>query len=85
MRGSAGAFYYEKLTYLVTRILRLPEDAGLAPALQQLTEELRRGEKDPLLGANSALPRAVRIAARAAVHTPRLLRLACRLLLRDRA
>lgn len=85
VRGSAGAFYYEKLTYLVTRILRLPEDAGLAPALQQLTEELRRGEKDPLLGANSALPRAVRIAARAAVHTPRLLRLACRLLLRDRA
>ncbi|MBE5038146.1 glycosyltransferase [Subdoligranulum sp. DSM 109015] len=85
VRSSAGAFYYEKLTYLVTRILRLPEDAGLAPALQQLTEELRRGEKDPLLGANSALPRAVRIAARAAVHTPRLLRLACRLLLRDRA
>lgn len=85
VRNSAGAFYYEKLTYLVTRILRLPEDAGLAPALQQLTEELRRGEKDPLLGANSALPRAVRIAARAAVHTPRLLRLACRLLLRDRA
>lgn len=85
VRGSAGAFYYEKLTYLVTRILRQPEDAGLAPALQQLTEELRRGEKDPLLGANSALPRAVRIAARAAVHTPRLLRLACRLLLRDRA
>ena len=85
VRSSAGAFYYEKLTYLVTRILRLPEDAGLAPALHQLTEELRRGEKDPLLGANPALPRAVRTAARAAVHTPRLLRLACRLLLRDRA
>ena len=84
LRESAGAFYYEKLTYLVTRILRLPADAALDPVLRQLTEELRRGEHDPLQGGNPTLPRAVRIASRAAVHAPWLLRPVCRLLLHDR-
>ena len=85
LRQSAGAFYYEKLTYLVTRILRLPADAALDPILRQLTDELRQGEHDPLLGANPILPRAVRIASRAAVHAPWLLRAVCRLVLHDRA
>lgn len=85
LRSSAGAFYYEKLTYLVTRILRLPADAALTPVLQQLTDELRRGEHDSLLGGNPTLPRAIRMAAGAAIHAPWLLRPVCRLLLRDRA
>ena len=84
LQASAGAFYYEKLAYLASRILRRPRDAALDPALAQLRALLRRGQNDPAQGANPRLPRAVRLAALAAVYAPGPARLLFGLLLRDR-
>lgn len=84
VRASAGAFYYEKLAYLASRILRRPPDPALAPALQALRTELRQNMGQPLFGANPRLPRAVRLAALAAVYAPGPAGAMFRLLLRDR-
>ena len=79
-----GAFYYEKVTYLASRILRRPHDPALDPALDALRAQLRRGRKDPAQGANPRLPKAIRMAALAAIHAPGLTRALFGLLLRDR-
>ena len=84
MKCSAGAFYYEKVTYLASRILRRPHDPALDPALDALRAQLRRGRKDPAQGANPRLPKAIRMAALAAIHAPGLTRALFGLLLRDR-
>lgn len=84
LQGSAGAFYYEKLAYLASRILRRPHDAALDAPLESLRAELRAGLRDPLLGANPRLPKAVRLAALASVCAPGAARLLFGLMLRDR-
>lgn len=84
-RASAGAFYYEKLAYLASRILRRPHDLALDPALADLRARLRAGRKDPEQGANPALPGAVRLAALASIYAPGPARLLFRVMLRDRA
>ena len=84
LAGSVGAFYYEKLSYLASRILRSPRDPALDPALAELRDALRQGLHDPLLGANPQLPRTMRWAARLTVAAPWLARLVFGLLLHDR-
>lgn len=84
MEASAGAFYYEKLAYLASRILRRPHDPALDPALDSLRVLLRSGRTDPAQGANPRLPKAIRMAALAAIYAPGAARTLFRLLLRDR-
>ena len=68
----------------VRRILRRLHDAALDAPLASLRAELRAGLRDPLLGANPRLPKAVRLAALASVCAPGAARLLFGLMLRDR-
>ena len=81
---AANSFYYEKLTYLASMILRRRDAAPYAAPLDELAAALREGLDDPALGKNPALPRGIRLAALATVHCRGPYRLLCRALLRDR-
>ena len=61
-----------------------PRRAALDAPLESLRTELRAGLRDPLLGANPRLPKAVRLAALASVCAPGAARLLFGLMLRDR-
>lgn len=84
IKPSADAFYYEKLAYLASMILRRADAAGYARPLAELRAALADGLNDPRYGKNPALPRAIRLAAAATVRCPGLYGRLCRLLLKDR-
>lgn len=84
LKQSADAFYYEKLTYLASMILRRADAVNYTEHLAALRAELAAGAKDPALGRSPLLPKSIRLAAFATLHTPRLWQLACRHLLKDR-
>lgn len=79
IKPSVKAFYYEKLAYLASMILRQADPSPYAAALEDLRGELRAG-----LGRVPGLPAPIRLAAWATVHCPALWRRACRILLKDR-
>ncbi len=79
LKASANAFYYEKLVYLASMILRQADPSPYRAELDALRAEIRAD-----LGKVPGLPPAIRAAAWATVRCPRLWRRACRLLLRDR-
>lgn len=79
VKPSAKAFYYEKLAYLASMILRQADPAPYGTALEELRAELRAG-----LGRVPGLPVSIRLAAWATVHCPALWRRVCRILLKDR-
>lgn len=79
IKGSAESFYYEKLVYLASMILRQADAAPYRDELAALRAEIRRG-----LGKVPGLPPAIRAAAWATAFCPHLWRGVCRILLKDR-
>ena len=79
IKGSAESFYYEKLVYLASMILRQADAAPYRDELAALRAEIKQG-----LGRVPGLPPAIRAAAWATVFCPHLWRAACRILLKDR-
>ena len=84
LQESANAFYYEKLVYLASMILRRSDADAYRVHLGELSIGITAGLKDPQLGRNPRLPFAIRVAAWATVHTPILWRRVCRTFLKDR-
>ena len=84
IQQSANAFYYEKLVYLSSMILRRDDPTAYRVQINELWVGIRSGLKDPNLGRNPRLPLRIRIAAWATVHSPDLWRKVCRSLLKDR-
>lgn len=84
MQESADAFYYEKLVYLASMILRREDADAYRIQLGELCVGIRAGLKDKRLGRNARLPRSIRIAAFATVHCTALWAAVCRRLLKDR-
>ena len=80
----ADAFYYEKLVYLASMILRRADAARYRVQLNELGVGIRAGLKDPRLGKNPRLALSIKAAAWATVHCTRLWAAVCRRLLRDR-
>ncbi len=79
-----NAFYYEKLVYLASMILRRANADDYRTQLCELKVAIAAGEKDPQLGRNPQLPRSIQLAAFLTLHAPRLWRLACKNFLKDR-
>ena len=84
VQADADAFYYEKLVYLASMILRRPDPEIYRPQFHELCVGIRAGLRDPRLGRSPCLPRTIRAAAWATVYCPALWRQACRILLKDR-
>lgn len=84
LQQAANAFYYEKLVYLASMIHRRRDADAYRVQLGELNIGIAAGLKDPQLGRNPRLPWAIRMAAWATVHTPRLWRRVCRKFLKDR-
>ena len=84
MQESADAFYYEKLVYLASMILRRADADDYRVHLGELNIGITAGLKDPQLGRNPKLPFAIRVAAWATVRAPKLWRRICRKFLKDR-
>lgn len=84
MQESADAFYYEKLVYLASMILRREDADAYRIQLGELCVGIRAGLKDKRLGRNARLPRSIRVAAFATVHCTALWAAVCRRLLKDR-
>lgn len=84
MQASADAFYYEKLVYLASMILRRQNADAYRVQFNELGVGIRAGLRDPRLGRNPRLPRAIRAAAWATVYCPRLWAAVCRRVLKDR-
>ncbi|WP_455500096.1 glycosyltransferase family 2 protein [Gemmiger sp.] len=84
MRQSVNAFYYEKLVYLASMILRRANAGDYRVQLGELKIALTAGEKDPQLGRNPLLPKSIRLSAWLTLHAPRLWQWACRKFLKDR-
>lgn len=82
--ADADAFYYEKLVYLASMILRRPDSELYRPQLHELMVGIRAGLRDKRMGASPALPLFIKISAWATVTCPDLWRRVCRLLLKDR-
>ena len=80
----ADAFYYEKLVYLASMILRRADAARYRVQLNELGVGIRAGLKDPRLGKNPRLARPVKLAAWATVHCTALWAKICRRFLKDR-
>jgi glycosyltransferase involved in cell wall biosynthesis len=83
LRACADAFYYEKLVYLASMILRR-RDSVCSAELDNLRAEIGHGLHEPALGRNPALPVPIRAAAFATVHCPGFCRAFYRCFLRDR-
>ena len=79
LKASARTFYYEKLVYLASMILRQADPAPYRAELGVLRRDIAAD-----LGKVPGLPPAIRLAAWATVRCPRLWRQACRHLLKDR-
>lgn len=84
MQQSVNAFYYEKLVYLASMILRRANADDYRSQLYELKIGIAAGEKDPQLGRNPQLPRSIQFSAWMTLHAPRLWRWACRNFLKDR-
>lgn len=84
IQRSADAFYYEKLVYLASMILRRDNPMDYRAQLGELTVGISGGLKLPSLGRNPDLPFAVRVAAWFTVRAPRLWQRICRRVLKDR-
>lgn len=84
LQQSANAFYYEKLVYLASMILRRADADDYRVHLGELNIGISSGLKDPQLGRNPRLPWSIRLAAWATVHAPKLWRRICRKYLKDR-
>lgn len=84
LQADADAFYYEKLVYLVSMILRREDPSPYRVQLHELYVAVRAGLRDKRCGASPLLPLSVRAAAWATVRCPRLWRRVCRRLLKDR-
>ncbi|MDD6319658.1 MAG: glycosyltransferase family A protein [Oscillospiraceae bacterium] len=84
IQQSANAFYYEKLVYLSSMILRRDDPSAYRVQVNELWVGIRAGLKDPNLGRNPRLPLRIRIAAWATIHCPELWRKVCRAVLKDR-
>lgn len=85
LQQSANAFYYEKLVYLASMILRRADAGSYATQLNELAVGITAGLKDANLGRNPRLPFSIKAAAFATVHFPGLWQKICRRFLRDRA
>ena len=84
MQRSADAFYYEKLVYLASMILRREDADNYRVQLNELGVGIRAGLNDPRLGRNPRLGLSIKVAAWATVHCTRLWAAVCRRVLRDR-
>ena len=84
MQESADAFYYEKLVYLASMILRRSDADAYRVQLGELCVGIRAGLSDKRLGRNPRLPLSIRISAVATVHCTALWAAVCRRLLKDR-
>ena len=84
MQQSVNAFYYEKLVYLASMILRRANAADYRVQLNELKIGITAGADDPQLGRNPLLPRSIRFSAWLTLHMPRLWQWACRNFLKDR-
>ena len=84
LQQSANAFYYEKLVYLASMILRRADADDYRVQLGELNIGITAGLRDPQLGRNPKLPFAIRVAAWATVRMPKLWRRICRKFLKDR-
>lgn len=84
MQQSADAFYFEKLVYLASMILRREDADDYRVQLGELCVGIRAGLDDRRLGRNPRLPVSIRVAAWATVHCTRMWAAVCRRLLRDR-
>lgn len=84
MQQSVNAFYYEKLVYLASMILRRANAADYRVQLNELKIGIAAGANDPQLGRNPLLPRSIRLSAWLTLHMPRLWQWACRNFLKDR-
>lgn len=84
LQESANAFYYEKLVYLTSMILRRADADQYRVHLGELKIGITAGFKDPQLGRNPRLPLFIRLAAWATVYTPKLWQRICRTFLKDR-
>ena len=84
LQQSANAFYYEKLVYLASMILRRADAGAYRAQLGELTIGIAAGLRDRQLGRNPRLPRSIRLTAWATVHTPKLWQRVCRTFLKDR-
>lgn len=84
LQQSANAFYYEKLVYLASMILRRADTEPYRVQLGELNIGIAAGLKDPQLGRNPRLPFSIRAAAWATVRAPKLWRYVCRRFLKDR-
>ena len=80
----ANAFYYEKLVYLASMILRRDDAAAYRVQINELGVGIRAGLQDPNLGRNPRLPLSIRAAAWATINCPVLWRKVCRTMLKDR-
>lgn len=84
MQQSADAFYYEKLVYLASMILRRDDAADYRVQLNELGVGITAGLKDKRLGRNPRLPLSIRMAAWATVRCPSLWYKICQQYLTDR-
>lgn len=84
MQQSADAFYYEKLVYLASMILRRDNAADYRVQLNELGVGITSGLKDRNLGRNPRLPLSIRLSAIATAKFPALWQKFCRRYLRDR-
>ena len=84
LQQSANAFYYEKLVYLASMILRRADIMPYRVQLGELRIGITAGLNDRQLGRNPQLPFAIKASAWATVHAPKLWRWVCRNFLKDR-
>ena len=84
LQQSANAFYYEKLVYLASMILRRADIAPYRVQLGELRIGITAGLNDRQLGRNPQLPFAIRVSAWATIRAPKLWRTICRRFLKDR-
>ena len=63
LQESVNAFYYEKLVYLASMILRRANADAYRVQLYELQVAIRAGARDPQLGRNPQLPRSIRLSA----------------------
>jgi len=84
MQESANAFYYEKLVYLASMILRRDDAPEFCTQFSELSIAIAAGLKDGRLGRNPRLPLSIKCAAWATVKIPGLWQRVCRKLLKDR-
>lgn len=84
LQQSADAFYYEKLVYLTSMILRREDTAPYRVQYGEMLIAISSGLKDRRLGRNPRLPLVMRLSAVATVRFPKLWRRLCQKYLKDR-